>query len=63
MYNNMYMGFDWDGAHIEHVARHDIRPEEAEQAIDDPHALSIPAYEVGGEVRFGLLGATADGRG
>ena len=41
MYDNMHLGFDWDGANTEHVALHQVRPEEAEQAIDDPHALSF----------------------
>lgn len=55
-------GFDWDDANIGHVAQHDVRPEGAEQAIDDPYALSLPAYAVQGEARFGVLGATEDGR-
>jgi uncharacterized DUF497 family protein len=54
--------FDWDAANVEHIAIHGVRPEEAEQAIDDPHALSLRAYGVGEEARFGLLGATVDGR-
>jgi uncharacterized protein len=58
----MYMGFDWDDANIEKVARHQVRPDEAEQAVDDPHALSVQAYAAGGEVRFGLMGATVEGR-
>jgi uncharacterized protein len=58
----MYVGFEWDAGNIEHVAEHQVRPDEAEQAIDDPHALSVPAYVGGGEMRFGLLGATVDGR-
>jgi uncharacterized protein len=62
MYDNMYMGFDWDEANTEHIARHQVRPDEAEQAIDDPHALALPAYVVGSEVRFGVLGATIENR-
>jgi len=62
MYNDMYMEFDWDDANIKHIALHHVRPDEAEQAIDDPHALSFQAYEVSGEVRFGLLGATDEDR-
>ncbi len=62
MYDNMYMGFDWDGANTEHLAQHQVRPEEAEQAINDPHALSYPAREGEGEARFGVLGATVEGR-
>jgi uncharacterized DUF497 family protein len=58
----MYVGFEWDDANTEHIAQHDISRDEAEQAIDDPHALSIPAYAVGAEERFGLVGATVDAR-
>jgi hypothetical protein len=32
----MYMGFEWDDGNTEHVAEHQIHPDEAEQAIDDP---------------------------
>jgi uncharacterized protein len=66
MYDNMHLGFDWDGANTEHVTLHQVRPEEAEQAIDDPHALSFRAGEGEGEgegeARFRVLGATVDGR-
>jgi len=60
MYYNMDLGFDWDDANTEHVAQHQVRPEEAEQAIDDP--LSVAAYELELEARFGVLGATVEGR-
>jgi uncharacterized protein len=64
MYDNMYVGFDWDSANTQHVAQHQVRPEEAAQAIDDPHALSYATREGEGEgeARFGVLGATVEGR-
>ncbi len=62
MYDSAYMEFDWDATNTEHVARHLIRPADAEEAINDPHALSFRAVEVNGEARFGVLGATAEGR-
>jgi uncharacterized DUF497 family protein len=62
MYDDMYMGFEWDVANTEHVAQHQVRPDEAEQAMDDPHALSVQSYDSGGEARFSLLGATVEGR-
>ena len=31
------MGFDWDDANVEHMARHDVTPNEAEQVM-----LNVP---------------------
>ena len=56
------MKFDWDDGNRDHIALHDIGPEEAEQAIDDPHATSFAASKTDGETRYGLLGATIDDR-
>ena len=34
------IGFDWDEANIEHIARHNVMPEEAEQVLGhDPLEL------------------------
>lgn len=53
--------FDWDKANIEHVARHGVRPKEAEQVIlNEPLDLGIEIVE--GEERVLNLGATAKGR-
>jgi uncharacterized DUF497 family protein len=53
--------FDWDDANIEHLARHDITPEEAERVIDnDPVDLSL--RHVWGEWRLQQVGETAAGR-
>jgi uncharacterized DUF497 family protein len=55
------VGFDWDPADIRHVARHKVRPEEAEQVIrNDP--LDIGSEFVGGEERFLSLSSTDKGR-
>lgn len=54
--------FDWDDGNLSHVMQHGVLPAEAEQAIDDPHALATAAYDVAGEQRFGLVGETDDGR-
>jgi uncharacterized DUF497 family protein len=54
--------FDWDAANTEHVLAHEVQPDEAEQAIDDPGALAIAANVHAGEQRFGVLGATESGR-
>jgi uncharacterized DUF497 family protein len=53
--------FDWDSANIEHIAEHDLVPEEAEEAIlGDP--LDIEFDIVDGEERWSYVGETNDGR-
>jgi uncharacterized DUF497 family protein len=53
--------FDWDRSNIGHLARHGIRPEEAEQVVgDDPVDLGMEMFE--GEERYINLGVTARGR-
>lgn len=57
------MRFDWDTANIEHLARHKVEPEEAEEAVQDPAALPFAAHRGPlGQPRFGALGATEAGR-
>ena len=55
------LGFDWDDANVEHIARHDVTPGEAEQVM-----LNIPVeigYQViDGEERFVAAGMTRLGR-
>jgi uncharacterized DUF497 family protein len=53
--------FDWDQANAEHIARHSVRPDEAEQAIrNDPLDMN---YEViDGEERWTALGHTDEYR-
>ncbi len=55
------MEFDWDPANIDHIARHGVTPEEAEQVIqNDP--LDAPAVLRNGETRTVNLGETDAGR-
>ena len=55
-------GFDWDDANRNHLARHHVRPEEAEQAILDPHAILVEIEVTSGEDRTKAVGMTAAGR-
>jgi uncharacterized DUF497 family protein len=54
--------FDWDDANLDHVAEHDVEPEEAEEAVLDPKRISRTAYAVEDERRYAVLGSTEDGR-
>lgn len=56
------MDFEWDAANIDHIADHDVTPDEAEAAIRDPKRLGAPAYDQAGERREALVGATGAGR-
>lgn len=53
--------FEWDEGNIGHLARHGIRPVEAEDAILDPHALMVE-IQTGGEERVKAVGLTRGGR-
>ena len=56
------MRFDWDPANIDHIARHKVEPEEAEEVVQDPAALPFAAHRgPQGQPRFGVLGATEAG--
>jgi uncharacterized protein len=53
--------FDWGDENIEHIAKHNVAPEEAEEVIlGDP--LDIGFDLVDGEERWSYLGETNDGR-
>jgi uncharacterized protein len=53
--------FDWDEANIDHIARHGVTMEEAEQVvIDDP--IDVGLELVDGEERHQQLGITRRGR-
>jgi uncharacterized DUF497 family protein len=59
--------FDWDAedqedGNIQHILSHGVQAEEVEEAILDSRRLGVPAYNVGDEQRYGLLGATEGGR-
>jgi uncharacterized DUF497 family protein len=53
--------FEWDDANLDHIARHQVAPEEAEQIVEnDP--LDIEAESVDGEERTTSVGCTDRGR-
>jgi hypothetical protein len=50
--------FDWDHANAEHIARHSVKPDEAEQAIrNDPLDMHYEVVE--GEERWTAVGHSA----
>lgn len=55
------MDFNWDPANTEHIARHDVTPEEAEEVIEN-RPLEIGKLERNGELRIVHLGETDAGR-
>jgi len=54
--------FEWDEGNADHIAWHNITPDEAEEAFMDPRRMGAPAYNVAGEGRRAVLGATESGR-
>jgi uncharacterized protein len=54
--------FDWDDSNRNHLARHDVTPSEAEQAILDPHAVLLEIQIDNNEERTKALGITTAGR-
>ena len=56
------MEFDWDEANTAHIARHGVRPEEAEEALTDPRRVVLKTRSQRGEERWAVLGATEGGR-
>ena len=54
--------FDWDDSNIDHIARHNVRPEEVEEALADPRRIGTAAYDSVNERRWAVLGATDDRR-
>jgi uncharacterized DUF497 family protein len=55
------MIFDWDDANRNHIARHNVLPEEVEQLFHNK-PLYLPSYNRNGEERFNLVGETNQGR-
>jgi uncharacterized DUF497 family protein len=56
------MIFDWDNANREHLTRHGVSPEEAEQFFEhDPYELDTETHEEDG-LRTKLIGETDSGR-
>ena len=56
------MEFDWDDANIDHIARHHVTPDEAEEALTDPRRIGLDTYSPTDEIRYGVLGRTTEGR-
>ncbi|MGH2345814.1 MAG: BrnT family toxin [Chloroflexota bacterium] len=54
--------FQWDEANVEHIARHGITPEEAEEAYLDENRRYLSIPRTSRETRRALLGKTEDGR-
>ncbi|HEX4032715.1 MAG TPA: BrnT family toxin [Terracidiphilus sp.] len=58
----MTTSFDWDRANINHVAEHNVTPEEAEEIIlGDPLELGFD-MSILGEDRWSYVGETVQGR-
>lgn len=53
--------FDWNDANIGHLARHNVNPEEAEQALRNG-PVEIEYQDIGGEKRYVDIGRTNRGR-
>ena len=54
--------FDWDTANIDHIAKHDVTPEEPEETIlADPIEYDFDP-DVEGEPRWTYVGESASGR-
>lgn len=54
--------YTWDETNIRHIARHNIEPYEAEEALEDPNRASEQAYGKSGEKRRAFVGETLDKR-
>lgn len=57
------MEFDWDAHNEEHIARHHVTADEAEEAVLDPSRVPFTAHRgPHGQRRAALVGATEAGR-
>lgn len=54
------MEFDWDDANIQHIARHGVTPDQAEQVLTDPERIASETYPKDGEARLRVTGLTYD---
>jgi uncharacterized DUF497 family protein len=54
--------FDWDEENADHIGRHGIDTEEAEEVFADQHRVNADAYSTPTERRAALIGMTYDGR-
>ncbi len=56
-------GFEWDEANIAHIARHNVKPEEAEEIFfDENNVLDEDIEHSEAEKRFLIIGKTQKGR-
>jgi hypothetical protein len=62
--NGQLLNFDWDDANRDHLARHDVTPQEAEEVVlGDPLDIELQTAEgSGGEERILNIGETRKGR-
>lgn len=51
--------YEWDDDNVEHIARHEVEPWEAEEAVVDSRRAPFTAR---GADRAGAIGMTEDGR-
>jgi uncharacterized protein len=56
------MEFDWDNGNIQHIARHDLFPQEVEAALLDPRRVGVSSRKSSQEKRWAMLGSTSEGR-
>ena len=57
------VGFEWDEANIEHIARHNVAPSEAEDVFfDTKNVLDEDIEHSIAEDRFIIIGKTKEGR-
>jgi uncharacterized protein len=54
--------FEWDAGNVDHIAEHGVEPEEAEEALRDPHRRRLPLDSSEGELRWSAIGMTSAGR-
>jgi uncharacterized DUF497 family protein len=54
--------FDWDEANVEHIARHGVIPDEAEQAVLSAERITLVVRVVAGERRATIMGPTENSR-
>ena len=55
------LGFDWDRANTEHIASHDVSPDEVEQVFVNDE-MDIDYDVIGGEERWTVVGQTDQAR-
>lgn len=54
--------YEWDAGNTAHITLPGVTPAECEEAFDDQRRVPSDAYDVGGEIRGAIIGATSTGR-